>query len=282
MEGLGATLTSLIRNCSDSKETKLWFLCSGLHERDKGNIRQLLQNENFEGIVEFVDFDAKKMFGHLRSLHGDWTNYGRLLIPAIVKSEFALYLDKDLIIESDILELKDFRTSKIMSAVCGSSVQYALENRFFTEKRKWHPDTGYLNSGVLMFNITLRNKENVSIKVKEIANRYSKEILSHDQTLLNAVCEGSFGYLPKEFNLPWYPGDPQPASTTRAIIHFIGSPKPWDLFGKIIHEGYNTRNAYNSPFWKSKYGKMSIDKLIRTWMIQRSIVKNLKIKLTAR
>ena len=280
MEGLGATLTSLIRNCSSDKDLKLWFLCSELRERDKNNLRQLLRDERFKGSIEFVDFNARQKFGHLRSLHGDWTAYGRLLIPDIVKSDNALYLDSDLIINTDILELKNFTTDKILSAVYGSEVIYSLENFFFIQKLKWQPDTAYFNSGVLLFNINAWQANNINEKIKEIADQYPNEIISHDQTLLNAICKGDFAHLPEKFNVAWHPGEPQAVNIDKAITHFVGSPKPWDLFGKIIHMGYNTWKIHNTPFWESQYGSITAGKLKRTWKIRMSILRHLKKKLT--
>ncbi len=280
MEGLGATLTSLIRNCSNSKELKLWFLCSSLHQRDKDNILQLLQNEGFQGISEFIDFDAMATFGHLRSLHGDWTTYGRLLIPNIIKSGSALYLDSDLIIECDILDLHKIKNDSAISAVLGCPVQYALENQFFIKTLNWHPDTHYFNAGVLVFNIPLWEEQNIALRVKEISDNYSNEFLSADQTLLNAICEGNFGHLPKEFNMPWYPSNPQPKNNKNVILHFVGSPKPWDIFGKTIHAGYDTWNTYNTSFWEKEYDRLTFSKLVRTWKIRKSIFKNFKNKLT--
>lgn len=75
---LGVTVSSLIRNCSDSKQITLWFLCAGLLKEDKSNIEQLLANEGFQGKQHCIDFDSVAHFGSFRSLHGDWTPYGRL------------------------------------------------------------------------------------------------------------------------------------------------------------------------------------------------------------
>ena len=99
LEGLGATLSSLIRNCSNSGGLKLWFLCSSFRRIDRFNIERLLQNEHYKGAIEYINFDAESIFGHLKSLHGDWTTYGRLLIANYIKSDYALYLDADIIVE---------------------------------------------------------------------------------------------------------------------------------------------------------------------------------------
>ena len=52
LEGLGATLNSLVRNCSNSEELKLWFLCSDFRRIDRHNIERLLKNEQYKGTIE--------------------------------------------------------------------------------------------------------------------------------------------------------------------------------------------------------------------------------------
>ena len=79
--GLGATLTSLIKNCSDTATLQLYFLCSFVDEEIKKSISILLRGVNFKGRFDFIDFDPLKTFGKYRSLQNDWTTYGRLLIP---------------------------------------------------------------------------------------------------------------------------------------------------------------------------------------------------------
>ena len=276
---MGATLTSLIRNCSNSAELKLWVLCSELNDKDKNNIRQLLQNESFKGSVEFINFNAKQTFGHLRSLNGDWTTYGRLLIPDVIKADIALYLDCDLIINADVLELNISTTDKILSAVYGCTVDWALEKSFFINLLKWETNKPYFNAGVLLFNILRWKADNTEQKVKQISAKYPNEFLSADQTLLNAVCEGNFNHLPKKFNLEWTPSNIQPLDFDKSIIHFVGSPKPWDLFGKKIHGGYELWKSYHTPFWNNQYSKITVGKLKRTWEIRRSIIRHLKKKL---
>ncbi|WP_026463741.1 glycosyltransferase family 8 protein [Adhaeribacter aquaticus] len=275
--GLGATLSSLIRNCSDSSELKLWFLCSDFRKNDKIKIYQLLQEENFTGAVEYIDFDAKALFGHLRSLHGDWTGYGRLLIANYIKSDIALYLDSDLVIQLDVLTLKNFDfKGEVLAAVFGSQVILALEKAFFIDKLKWKEDTGYFNSGVVLFNLKKWRESNTEAKWKGIAKKYPKELLTIDQTLLNAVCEGKFAKLPPEFNNPWYPGKETPEKPGKSIIHFVGSPKPWDVFGKSLHKGYDTWHSYTTKFWEEEYCSLSADKVKRTWNIKRSVWRLIK------
>lgn len=283
LEGLGATLTSLVRNCSNSHELKLWFLCAEFTKKDKLNIRTLLKNERFEGSITYIDFDPNAIFGHLKSLHGDWTTYGRLLIADHVKSDSALYLDSDLIILLDVLSLRDFDFKEaILAAVYSSTVEWALENTFFINNLKWDKDQSYFNAGVLLFNLKKWRETNVEAKWKKMAAKYPNEFLSADQTLLNAICEGNFARLSPIFNNPWYPGSAEPEDTYNAnssIIHFVGSPKPWDLFASGIHKGNKTWKVYNTTTWRQLYGKINIDKIERTWNIRRSFIKLLKKRI---
>lgn len=276
LEGLGATLVSMVRNCSDNSQLKLYFLCSSLDQSDKNNINSLLIKEVFTGEIYFIDFDPVKLFGHLNSLHGDYTNYGRLLIPGLIKNDTALYLDSDLIILVDILLLKnyDFK-GEVIAATFGCQIKYALDHAFFEKRLNWNAEMEYFNSGVLLFNLRKWRENAMDDKWKELADKYPKELISHDQTLLNAICKGSFAHLDSSFNTLWEPGIQIPKNSRLGILHFSGSPKPWDVSGKFVHKGYSTWLAYNSVDWNKNYSKISALKLSRSWKIKKSIFRHM-------
>jgi lipopolysaccharide biosynthesis glycosyltransferase len=277
LTGLGATLTSLIRNCSDNKALTLWFLCSDMQPTDKSNILQLLKDEKFEGQTQFIDFDAQKTFGHLRSLHGDWTTYGRLLISKIIPSDTALYLDADLVVLIDVLALKNLDFSNhILAAVFGCTLDWAYDKSFFINKLNWPLDTHYFNAGIIFFNLKKWRETDTDKKWKALTEKYPNDILSHDQTVLNALCKGQFALLPASFNTPWNPATDRPQNSEKAILHFVGSPKPWDVLGHIIHKGYATWHAYNTPFWRQQYRVVTPESLKRAWAIKGSLILNLK------
>jgi len=279
LEGLGATLTSLIRHCKKNSDLKFWFFCSDCTEQQMQSIEILLANEKFAGTFNFIVYDAKKTFGHLRPLHGDWSSYGRLLIPDFVESSVALYLDSDLIVLVDVLELEKFEfEGKFLAAASGGKVKYALERNFLINTLGLSPELDYFNAGVLLMNLSQWREENVQAKWREIANKYPQDLLAVDQTLLNAVCRGEFAHLPMHFNNAWCPGDGAPADANQSILHFVGSPKPWDLFGKVLHQGFDTWKGYNSDDWNKMYNKVSWNKLVRTWKIKNSILLKMKKK----
>lgn len=274
MEGLGATLSSLIRHCSDSSRLVLHFLCSDLTAIEKKDIEQLAAVNEFSGSIHFIDFDAKKQFGHLRSLHGDWTAYGRLLIPQSIPAEKVLYLDTDLVVLLDVLELETFDQARFpLAAALAGDARFSRDADFYIHTLGFAPEVQVFNSGVLLFNVKDWQDQALDQKCETYAQAHASRFLSADQTLLNAVTAGKFAQLPERYNCRWSPMDGSIKEPGNAIYHFIGSPKPWDLFGKKIHAGYPYWAAYNPVFWAKKYNQISIDKLYRTWQIKKSIIR---------
>ncbi len=280
MEGLGATLVSLIRNCSERNYLKFWFLVSDLNEKYKNSIVKLLEEESFLGAIEFIPFDAKKIFGHMHSLHGDWTAYGRLLIPSKVKTQNSkvLYLDADLIVNLDVSELFSKELNQPLGAVKGAEFKYILEKDFFLNELSVNESNYFFNSGVLLFNVKKWNELEMDIKVKEFGEKYGTNFRSADQTLLNGIFKGEYHFLDTKYNSPWYPNlneyDPN-----EKIVHFVGSPKPWDYFGTKLHKGRNIFLEYTPKWWLNKYSRFSFEKLYRTYKIKNSIIRLIKNKI---
>lgn len=283
LEGLGATLKSLIKHCSDSSALHIWFFCSDCKGRDKASIRNLLAREKYRGAVSFIDFEAKSTFGHLRPLHGDWASYGRLLIPDYITTDKVLYLDSDLIVLVDVLRLKSFDfAGHILAAATGGKTKFALERNFLIQTLKLSPESDYFNAGVLLLNLEQWRLDDVQSKWKAIADQYPQELLAVDQTILNAVCKGQFAHLPAIYNNAWCPGDRSPAEAHQSILHFVGSPKPWDLFGKVLHQGFPLWHSYSPRQWNKIYNTLTWKKVVRTWKIKNSILVKMKQKYVQR
>lgn len=278
LEGLGPTVVSLLRHCSKPETLHLHFLSCGLSPRDKDNIRSLLAGESFGGELSFHDFDAKKEFGELRSLHGDWTAYGRLLIPDRIPSARALYLDADLAVLLDVLALEDDVVFQggTMAAVFGCTVEWTLDQAFLKEHAGLNSDTPYFNSGVVFFDLDECRRRDAARTWRSFARAHRNDLVSHDQTVLNAYAAGGFVQLPARYNTEWPPALKQPKVIDNAIIHFSGSPKPWDVTGRWLHGGHSLWRSFQTAFWHEQYGRFNREKWGRTWNIRYSIARVLK------
>lgn len=274
--GLGATLNSLVKNCSDTARLRLYFLCASLDENIKAAIKNLVTETGFKGTADFIDFDPDKHFKRYRSLQGDRTTYGRILIPDLIPHVRVLYLDTDLIIDMDVLELGRIQMGeKVIAAVGGGCMQYSLEQNFYVHTLGLSAETKSFNAGVLMINIPAWKKHAVKEKLFALADRYPNELLAADQTLLNAFFAGDFYNLPAKYNVTWY-ANKRPAIEEDAVFHFVGSPKPWDYFGKYMHTGFRKWDQYNTAGWsKNVLSRYTAAQLKRFWTIRRSYVKTL-------
>ena len=277
--GLGPTITSLLRNCSNPKELNFYILCNELIDNDKNNIIKLIQSEGGDSdLINFIDLDIDRHFGKYTSLHGDRTAYARLLLPDLVKEDTILYLDADLIIELDVLLLKDFKFNNILAAVPGSEVDYTLGNKFYITHAGIPHKTLYFNSGIIYFNLNKCRQSNFAIKVNAILSKFGNQLPSHDQSVLNIFCCGDFDYLPAFFNIPWYPTSLKSIISDKVIFHFVGSPKPWDIFGKYIHNGFDVWNNYLNIEWRKVYDNYNYSNFKRAWKIKGGYFKTIKNK----
>ena len=280
LKGLGVTLYSLIRNCSNKRNLKFSFLCSDLNENDREAISQLLMSAGLSDNHTFINFNPRKDFGSFPSLHGDWTAYGRLLLGDFINEDQVLYLDADLVVELDVLEVETFDfDGNLLAAVGGGKFKYTLGKKFYIEKLSISPEFDYFNSGVLLFNLKEWRTQNMKEQCLEIARKYQKDLPSHDQSLLNIICSGRFSKLPASFNCEWIAFKPKPGISKKMILHFVGSPKPWDPLAFLFHKGYNTWRSYLRPEWKTNFCHYAFADYKRTWKIRNSYLRTINMRL---
>lgn len=278
MIGLGVTLNSLLKNCSNPKKINIYILCADLNQDDKENIHKLLHGYGLTHI-ELIDFNVKEHFGIFSSLQGDWTPYGRLLLQDYIQDDAVLYLDADLVVEVDVLSLEGFDfQGKAIAAVNGGQMRYALDNSFLCNDIGLDSTVPVFNSGILLMNLKVWREKDIKSQCLNFGKRYSDKLISHDQTILNALFAGNFAFLPLEFNIPWYANIKRPDGKT-GILHFVGSPKPWDLFGRYLHKGFSVWNSYLDSDWKKAYYNHNYSDFVRAWHIRRSYARSFILKI---
>lgn len=273
LAGLGATLISMIEYCEQPQRLMLHVMCSDLADEHKTNIDRILTDAGFAGGHRYLDYDANQEFRNLPTLLGDLTAYGRLLIPGLLEESKAVYLDSDLVVACDVTELYDTQMGNaLIGAVTRGQVNTALDRKYFLD-RGVPPTMPYFNSGVLLMNLDKWRKENVDVRWRKLLAGDVSELRSHDQTTLNFLCRGDFLQLPISYNTPFLAHQPKEGRQS-GILHFIGSPKPWDFLGSIIHQGYGLWKKHNPTFWSRQYLKFDAKRLRRSWQIRRSLVRS--------
>jgi len=246
LPGLHATLASLTRSPDQRDKVSLHLFISGSDPAGQDDLRRTVIESGGVGDLQLHEADLSDFQG-LRSLHGDRTIYLRLKLPDLLPdAPTILYLDSDLIVDADVCEMFALPLADApLGAVVAEPVAWSLDRDVF-HQLGLNDDDRSLNSGVLLINATQWRKNGVTQQALEFARAHPTLLKSHDQTILNTLFSRTYYELPKRFNIMLAPEN-QPLEVNDAIYHFMGSPKPWDPFGNILHGNWR--------LWKNVIGQ---------------------------
>jgi lipopolysaccharide biosynthesis glycosyltransferase len=206
--------------------------------------------------------------------HFTVSTYIRFFIPDILPNvSKAIYLDIDLLINSDISELYEINIDNYIVAAavdaCYARELYYNKNNevSYSENILGLPKgVPQFNAGVLLINLNKWRKENITQKcIEKLAEIGKPRVL--DQCILNAVIEQNYIYkLPVEWNYVWHAQLERLKPITESsafngiikeynekvnqikIIHYTSSVKPWNIYGP--HKDIHVISCLAEDWWK--------------------------------
>ena len=125
--------------------------------------------------------------------------YFRLELPNLLPNiNKIIYLDGDTLIFEDLTELinidmKDNYFYGFLDERVNSLLRFGIKNPVV------------LCCGVLLINLEALRKNNITQKFIEFLNKERERIIQHDQTIINAVCQGKLGALPPKYGIWNFP-----------------------------------------------------------------------------
>lgn len=278
LPGLHATLVSMVKNLGRREMVTVTVFFQGISKGELELLQASVSGAGGVGELKFREADVANFQG-LRALHGDWMTYLRLYLPRLIpEADLILYLDSDLIVNTDVCVcFEEMLGNYPLGAVHGGNVTWDLDGDFFKTVGLTDDDLVF-NAGVLLLNADLWRRTGIIEQTLEFGRAHSSFLRSADQTILNALFSRNFYRLPKNFNVLLGPND-QPLAMAKEIYHFVGSPKPWDFFGRFIH-----RNWY---LWRKVIGdtRFNWDEFLlshsaayyaRAWTLRRSYLRTLR------
>lgn len=235
---------SLLQNTRPETELALYFLVPArLPEAG----RRLLFSLGRPGRcrVEFVEMGGQFEQAKMQISYITPATYYRLLLPELLPQwGRCLYLDADLVVEEDLtgfyLSLPE--DCSLAGVVAGNPALPGLKG----PARARHAALlglenldGYVNAGVLVFNLEKMRREAL---VPRLLERVERNYPYQDQDILNALCAGGIAHAPRKYNicplngpdtLP--PGCLTPEEEARvraayrapAVVHYAQPQKPW-------------------------------------------------------
>lgn len=221
----------------------------------------IIQNfaESYGNVVSYYSFnDDGIRFPNIGNSHISKETYIRLFSPYYLPSDIEkiLYLDVDLLVLKDIYELYSISMDNFVIAAIED---YPMADRCY---RLGIPhEYGYFNAGVMMINLKLWKKLELTSASKDILNKTEIELKHHDQDVLNMLCYDKWTRIPFKWNIldvffynieaykKNYKDEIKREITDPNIIHFSGIVKPWKAWSPHPYYKYYYFYLSKTP-WK--------------------------------
>lgn len=189
--------------------------------------------------------------------------YNRISAPDILSIEEnnCIYMDSDMIVNGSFkelinIDLKDKAVGVVIDQSCDDIRHY---NRL-----DYNQEKNYFNSGLLLINLKVWRKENITKRVLDYILNNRESIKFHDQDALNYILQDLTHLLPLKYNVQYSFFFKEPliarcrwsemkeAVTEPIIIHYTNKLKPW--YRECTHPYKNVWSKYNSlTIWKNKF-----------------------------
>ncbi len=227
VQHLCSTLKSIFVNKNPNENFNIVILNENIKPRTKRYIELILpQNSK----IKFIDVNNEVFKNcpltidtfHINSL----TTYYRFILPEICDFDKVLYLDCDTIVNKSLSGL--YKTNINNYYIAGVIDSYEKENCERLSLNK------YVNAGVLLINLDLWRKDNVTQRLFDWTINNQDKIKWQDQDVLNVVLQEKILYLPEEYNAQVSKlefGNTKEFNKigyNATIIHYVGHLKPWN------------------------------------------------------
>lgn len=239
---LAALLKSIEINFRGSTKINLYIVDDGLREQIKKKVVHSMDNQVFNLTwLKLKDIIPGGTRLPLDSSTFPLNVYARLFIPHFIPSsaERVLYLDVDMIVETDISQLwKIDMEGKVVAGVVDRSGVVSNTWGGITNYQELglRPDTKYFNSGLMVIDALKWRNQDLTNQVLRCIKENSRHAGFPDQYGLNVVLADQWLELDSKWNCYAISSDPNPF-----IIHFIGV--------KPIYTSYEFNPHYRERFF---------------------------------
>lgn len=256
----GVAITSLIANASKENVYKLFIFYDQLSMSNQLRIKQLATENVFIQFINIHDYVSETKI--LTHVHLTVATVYRLIIPYVLPEyDKVIYLDSDIVINSDVAQLYDFELGEnILGAAKGFVEDTEFMQKHLT-KTLGIDVNNFFNAGVLIINCNKYKAEEIKAKCFKLLSERT-DLIFMDQCALNITCEGKVSWIPKEWNFEWSVLDENDISEADigevpAVIHYAGTWKPWDYPHRFMAE-YFWKYAKQTLYYEEILQKMQM------------------------
>lgn len=245
-------MTSILESKSDSTFVNFHIMLSGDFDSENKEKIKSLEKVYKNCYIDIIDMkpvrDEAKVSGHVSK-----AAYFRLNLASLLPDlDKVLYLDTDLIVIKDILDLYNTNIDNYYIGAINHGSFLKRDTDFLGVGKR----NTYINSGVLLMNLKKIREDGIENKFDQfmVDNKDNEQWQQHDQDVINAVCYGKIFMLPLKYNVMqhtichrslkfWYGEQEFKESFENPyIVHFSGNDKPWKAIKMQIYGGNMLRN----------------------------------------
>lgn len=227
---LSVAIKSMIQNASKEYNYRIIVLYKELNEENRAKIAKL-EEENFKIDFIYMKDELKAITdreeNRLRCDYFTLTIYFRLFIPEMFPEyDKGIYIDSDVVVPGDISKMYNIDLGdNIVGACQDKSVVDVPELANYMEQAVGVDKYQYVNSGVLLMNLSKMREKQFSKKFLDLLNKYHFDSVAPDQDYLNAICNGKILYLDSSWDA--MPTEGSKEIENPNIIHYNLFQKPW-------------------------------------------------------
>lgn len=227
-------LTSLYLNTPGVTFETCWYTSAGADSADTSEVRAAIDRlaETFARRIELVKVDDRRFesFARPRLDYLGTVTYEWLLIADLVDADSCLYLDCDVIVQTDIEPLLALPLGEKLVAGAADGVDGWLD---MERRRLGLPaEEAVLNSGVMIINADAWRRERTLDRLLAWHADNAQRMELADQDMVNAALAGRKQVLEPHWNVLLHALTEEAcaafdAEAFRGIFHFSGPTKPW-------------------------------------------------------
>lgn len=256
---LSLSIWSLLKKAADSSTYDIYVLSDGICNESQNRLQRIVNDISSRHKLSFVDVTPvlDEQIEEKYSFYLPRSAWSRIFIPDLIPhASRALYVDIDILVCDDCSPLftMDMQGAAIGVVYEAASSESSSFNKDFDIPVSY---PGYFNSGVLLMDLDVFRRDNLSARVMMFAAKYSDKLNAKDQDALNAALYDRAIRLHPRWNWhDWYtrlslkanpkkalwrahePREVVEASLYPAIIHFIGAKKPWRYNNRLMQKRY--------------------------------------------
>lgn len=250
---LAVTLFSALDTLRPGSCASVYIIDGGISDEKRVRMERALNKPPINLNIQWVLPDPKLVRGLPKPMEEYLTvaAYYRLLAPYLIPEAKAIYLDSDMVIQSDLHELwaRDLQGRALAAVVNVGDLKLGSESvDIDCEKQGLNPNDSYFNSGVLIMDLEKWRRHGLVEKILDNIRKYEGIYKYADQDGLNAVLHDDWIELERRWNVQLnhtgFKAEPI-AAEKASVIHYTLRYKPW------LWMAFGAERRHYERFYKS-------------------------------